>query len=58
MGGYDGNSLSSTEQYTTGDTSWTESTALPSGLVGLKATTLNNKIFLTGEMMIVIMILI
>ena len=55
MGGYNGGPISSTEQYTPGDASWTLSTALPRGLNGPRATTLNNKIFITGEMMIVIM---
>ena len=54
MGGHDGsNILSSTEQYTPGDTSWTESTALPWPLWELRATTLDNKIFITGKMMVV-----
>ena len=55
MGGYASKFLSSTEQYTPGDASWTESTALPRPLNGPKAATLDNKIFLTGLMMIVIM---
>ena len=55
MGGFGSKFLSSTEQYTPGDTSWTESTALPRPLWGLKATSLDNKIFITGEMMIIIM---
>ena len=58
MAGFDfrsSDTLSSTEQYTPGDTSWTESAALPRRLFGSRATTLDNKIFLTGEMMIIIM---
>ena len=49
MGGWNGsNFLSSTEQYTPGDASWTESTALPRPLMASAATILDMKIYLTG----------
>ena len=55
MGGSNGysNALSSIEQYTPGDASWTESTALPRPLDGPRAATLDNKIFLTGEITLI-----
>ena len=55
MGGMDGSkALSSTEQYSPGDDSWRESTALPRPLYGLRAATLGNIVYLTGEMVILI----
>ena len=56
MGGEDGSSfLSTTEQYSPGDDSWRESTALPRPLDGPRAATLGNIVYLTGEMMILIL---
>ena len=57
MGGYDGGNerLSSTEQYSLGDDSWRWSTALPLPMSGLRAATLGNIVYLTGEMMILIL---
>ena len=59
MGGYDGGNerLSSTEQYSPGDDSWRESTALPRPLEAPRAATLGNIVYLTGEMMILIVCL-
>ena len=53
MGGKDylkGSYLSSTETLQLGERAWRESTALPRPLFGLRAATLDNIIFVTGEM--------
>ena len=50
MGGYDGNNfLSSTEQFSPGDSSWRESTPLPQPLKGARAAALDGYVYLTGE---------
>ena len=56
MGGRDAENeyLSSTEQYSPGDDSWRESTALPRPMAGLRAATLGNIVYLTGDMIILI----
>ena len=57
MGGRDGKDerFSSTEQYSPGDDSWRESTALPRPLSSTRAATLGNIVYLTGEMIILIL---
>ena len=52
MGGWDdGNKiLSSTETLQLGEDAWRESAALPQPLTGLRAATLDNIIYITGEM--------
>ena len=53
MGGYDGEKrLSSTETLQLGERAWRESTALPRPLFGLRAATLDNIIYITGEIII------
>ena len=55
MGGGDGNEkLSSTETLKLGEDAWRESTALPRPLFGLRAATLDNIIYITGEMIMLI----
>ena len=56
MGGYVGGSkyLSSTETLKLGEDAWRESTALPRPLFGLRAATLDNIIYITGEMIMLI----
>ena len=55
MGGYDGvNYLSSTETLQLGEDAWRESTALTRPLAGLRAATLDNIIYITGEMIMLI----
>ena len=58
MGGWDGGNfddyLSSTETLQLGVSSWRESTALPRTLWRLKAATLDNIIYITGEMIMLI----
>ena len=55
MGGYDVNKrLSSTETFHLGEDAWRESTALPRPLLGLRAATLDNIIYITGEMIMLI----
>ena len=50
MGGKIGESyLATTEQLTVGDTKWTQTEELPRPLMGLKAATLGNTVYLTGE---------
>ena len=46
--------LSSTETLQLGEDAWRESTALPRPLAGLKAATLDNIIYITGEMIMFI----
>ena len=65
MGGVDGekirygwtgfyNKLSSTETLQLGDSAWRENTALPLPLNGPRAATLDNIIYITGEMIMLI----
>ena len=54
MGGYGDERLSSTETLQLGEDAWRESTALPRPLSGLRAATLNNIIYITGEMIMLI----
>ena len=55
MGGHDGDEiLSSTETLQLGEDAWRESTALPQPLWGLRAATLDNIIYITGEMIMLI----
>ena len=58
MGGWgysDGfETLSSTETLQLGEDAWRESTALPQPLAGLRAATLDNIIYITGEMIMLI----
>ena len=56
MGGYVNifTALSSTETLQLGEDAWRESTALPRPLVGLRAATLDNIIYITGEMIMLI----
>ena len=56
MGGVDDgdNYLSSTETLQLGEDAWRESTALPRPLYGLRAATLDNIIYITGEMIMLI----
>ena len=55
MGGYDGDEiLSSTETLQLGDSAWRESRALPRPLFGLRAATLDNIVYITGEMIMLI----
>ena len=55
MGGDDDiESLSSTETQQVGDSTWRESTALPRPLDDLRAATLDNIIYITGEMIMLI----
>ena len=60
MGGTEGglDYLSSTEQLTLGGKSWRPSTPLPRPLVRLRAATLDNIIYITGEMIVVILIIL
>ena len=52
-GGYDGNGEgSSTEVYYPSAGEWTQVGDLPRAMAGLSAVTLNNKIFIFGEMII------
>ena len=49
VGGYDGNEfLSSTEQYSPGDSRWRESSALPQPLKGARAAAMAGYVYLTG----------
>ena len=59
MGGTEGglDYLSSTEQLTLGEKSWRPSAPLPRPLVRLRAATLNNIIYITGEMIVVILVI-
>ena len=56
MGGTDSNGepLSSTEQYSPGEQAWREATPLPRELHGLRAATLRNIVYLTGEVKILL----
>ena len=56
MGGLDDDykRLSSTETLQLGEDAWRESTALPRPLNGLRAATLDNIIYITGEMIMLI----
>ena len=57
MGGWDDGYpyyLSSTETLQLGEDAWRESTALPRPLWGLRAATLDNIIYITGEMIMLI----
>ena len=60
MGGNDddNNFLSSTETLQLGEDAWRESTALPRPLAGLRAATLDNIIYITGEMIMLISVVI
>ena len=54
VGGFNGfEVISSTETFQLGDDYWTESTALPRPLSGLRAATLDNIIYVTGEMIMI-----
>ena len=54
----DGNRLSSTETYSPGDTRWRQSTPLPQRLFSPRAATLGNTVYITGEIIVVIVSLI
>ena len=59
MGGYiyvGDERLSFTETLQLGDSTWRESTALPRPLNALRATTLDNLIYITGEMIMLIVL--
>ena len=57
MGGDTGdNFLSSTETLLLGEDAWRESTALPRSLWGLSAATLDNIIYITGEMIMLLVL--
>ena len=49
-----GRELSSTETLQLGDSTWRPSTALPRPLAELRAATLDNIIYITGEMIMLI----
>ena len=49
-GGYNGRTrLDTTEQWTEGAKKWTETTKLPRPLMDLRAITLGNIVYLTGQ---------
>ena len=53
MGGNGGSRVgSSTEQYSPGDESWSESITLPQPLTGPRATNLEGTVYLTGEIIV------
>ena len=55
MGGYDGESrlhLATTEQLTEGEADWRQSVHLPRPLWGLRAATLGNIVYLTGQVIV------
>ena len=56
MGGYDDGfeTLSSTETLQLGEDAWRESTALPRPLSEMRAASLDNIIYITGEMIMLI----
>ena len=54
MGGYGDDYLSSTETLQLGEDAWRESTPLPRPLYELRAATLDNIIYITGEMIMLI----
>ena len=54
MGGFGDKLLSSTETLQLGEDAWRESTALPHPLYDLRAATLDNIIYITGEMIMLI----
>ena len=57
MGGWDGDkTLSSTETLQLGDSTWRESTALTQPLNRLRAATLDNIIYITGELIMLVVL--
>ena len=53
MGGFDGQSkLASTEQLTEGEADWRQSENLPRPLWGLRAASLGNIVYLTGQVIV------
>ena len=54
MGGYGNRRLSSTETLQLGEDAWRESTPLPRPLSRLRAASLDNIIYITGEMIMLI----